>query len=326
MKFSIIMPVYNAEKVLPMSLESIRKQRFRDFELIFVEDGSTDGTVEVLEAFAANADFPCHIVSQPQNAGVAAARNRGLAAAYGDYLAFVDADDSIEPEALEEAAHAIENADSLVDIVGWDWTLGFDKNGRHMRQADYDTPLQALKNLMGGTMRWNLWLFAVRRELLSENDFHFLDGANMGEDMMLMLKAFSKADRVVQLHEPLYRYNAVSETSLSRQFSLERRREIAENLAEAERYLSAGSYASELAPYLHHLKLFLKLPLLISADKSNYETWYAWFPEANPHAMDNKAQPLRTRLLQGLATKRCWTGVKLYYTLVYKFVYGILYR
>lgn len=322
MKFSIIMPVYNAEKVLPVSLESIRAQRYRDFELVFVEDGSTDGSVGVLEAFAAQADFPCHIVSQPQNGGVAAARNRGLAAACGEYLAFVDADDRIEPEALEEAAKMIDSTDGVVDIVGWDWTLGFEKNGRYMRQADYDSPLQALKNLMGGTMRWNLWLFAVRRELLLEHDIHFIDGANMGEDMMLMLKAFSQARKVVQLHKPLYRYNAVSETSLSRQFSPERRREISENLTEAEQYLRAGAYATELEPYFQYLKLYLKLPLLISADRSHYEIWYDWFPEANAYAMDNQALPLQKRLLQRAASNRAWLVVRLYY-LIYQTFYSI---
>lgn len=320
------MPVYNAERMLPLSLESIHGQRFRDFELIFVEDGSTDGTVKVLEEFAASADFPCHIVSLSQNAGVSAARNHGLAAACGEYLAFVDADDWIEPDALDEAARVIDSSNGTVDIVGWDWTLGFEKNGRHMRQADYDTPLQALKNLMGGTMRWNLWLFAVRRDLLLENDIHFIDGANMGEDMMLMLKAFSKAGKVAQLHKSLYRYNAVSETSLSRQFSTERRREISDNLAEGLKAIEASPYAPELNPYGNYLKLFLKLPLLISADRENYETWYNWFPEANADVMTNKALPLRTRLLQYIAAKRYWSGVKSYYLLVYKFVYGIIYR
>lgn len=326
MRISIIMPVYNAEKVLPTSLESIGAQHFRDFELIFVEDGSTDGTVAVLEDFATRADFPCHIVSQAENRGVAAARNRGLDAACGEYLAFVDADDRIEPEALEEAVCALDAADGPVDILGWDWTLGFEQNGRYMLQADYDTPLQALKNLMGGTMRWNLWLFLVRRRLLADNGIRFIDGANMGEDMMLMLKAFSRASRVVQLHKALYRYNAVSETSLSRQFSPERRAEISANLAEAERYLSSGPYASELDNYFQYLKLYLKLPLLISADRANYETWYGWFPEANQYAMANQALPLRTRLLQGMAARRIWAGVKLYYLLIYKFVYGVLYR
>ena len=203
---------------------------------------------------------------------------------------------------------------------------GFEKNGRYMRQADYNTPLQALKNLMGGTMRWNLWLFAVRRKLLLDNGLRFIDGANMGEDMMLMLKAFSKASAVVQLHLALYRYNAVSETSLSRQFSPERRREISENLTEAERYLRDGRLGPELEPYFQYLKLYLKLPLLISADRSDYETWCGWFPEANGSAMANKALPLRTRLLQGMAARKWWGGVKLYYWVAYRFVYGILFR
>lgn len=326
MKVSVIMPVYNAARTLPESLESIRRQSFRDFELIFVEDGSTDESVELIEAFAASADFPCHIVSQIRNQGVAAARNRGLAAACGECIAFVDADDRIEPQALETAVRALDAPDGPVDIVGWDWTLGFEKNGRLMRQADYETPLQALKNLAGGTMRWNLWLFLVRRELLAANDIHFIDGANMGEDMMLMLKAFSCAQKVLQLHIPLYRYNAASPTSLSRQFSPERRAEISANLAEAEHYLLAGPYAGEMEEYINHLKLFLKLPLLISDDKENYETWYAWFPEANAYAMKNKALPFRTRLLQGLASCRCWSGVKMYHLLFYKLIYSVLYK
>ena len=326
MRFSIIMPVYNAAKTLTESLESIRGQSYRDFELIFVEDGSTDDSVEMLERFAASADFPCHIVSQLQNQGVAAARNRGVAAACGDYLAFVDADDRIELQALSEAVQALGTSETPVDILGWDWTLGFEKNGRYMRQADYDTPLQALKNLTGGTMRWNLWLYLIRRELLLENGIRFIDGANMGEDMMVMLKAFACSRKVVQLHESLYRYNAGSPTSISRQFSEERRAEISTNLAEAERFLLASPYADEMAEYIDYLKLFLKRPLLISADRKDYETWYSWFPEANGSAMGNKALPLRTRLLQKMASRRRWTGVKLYYLLIYKFVYGFIYR
>ena len=150
-----------------------------------------------------------------------------------------------------------EKADA--DIVGWDWTLGFEKNGRYMRQADFDSPLQALKNLMGGTMRWNLWLFLVKRKLLIDNDIRFIEGANMGEDMMVMIKAFLKAGKVIQIHKPLYRYNAISQTSLSRQFSEERRQEISENLAEAEKAIMTSAYSVEMKDYVNHLKLVLKL-------------------------------------------------------------------
>ena len=324
MKVSVIIPVFNAAGCLPSALESLKEQAFRDFEVVFVDDCSTDDTPAVIYAFVKDSGIPCKVVRHEVNRGVAAARNTGLEAADGDYLAFLDADDRMEPETLAKAVEAAEKEDA--DIVGWDWTLGFEKNGRYMRQADYDSSLQALKNLMGGTMRWNLWLFLLRRNPLIDNNIRFIEGANMGEDMMVMIKAFTKAKKVVQLHEPLYRYNAISQTSLSRQFSDERRWEISTNLAEAERTVLESRFSEQLEEYVNPLKLFLKLPLLISADKSNYQTWYSWFPEANGSAMSNKALPLRTRLLQGMAARKLWGCVKMYYLCVYKFVYGIIYR
>lgn len=320
---SIIMPVYNAAQTLKDSLSSIEAQTFRDFEVVFVDDCSTDDTPAILASFQETSGIPCQIVRQEKNGGVAAARNRGLDEATGAFLAFVDADDRIEPNALERAAAAIRED---TDIVGWDWTLGFEKNGRYMCQADYQTPLEALRNLTGGTMRWNLWLFLIRQDLIVKHGIRFIDGANMGEDMMFMLKAFSHARGVVQIHKSLYRYNAINTASISRQFSEVRRKEIETNIREAEQKLRKSVYADQLDHAVEYLKLYLKLPLLIGANRSDYETWYNWFPEANAYAMDNKALPLRTRLLQRMAAKRLWWGVKMYYLCVYKFIYGIIYR
>ena len=324
MKVSVIVPVYNAAKTLQASLDTIKAQTFRGFEVVFVDDSSTDGTPQIIESFAKNSGVPCKIICQERNSGVAAARNRALDAADGEFVAFVDADDTIAPQALEKAVAAVSGPD--VDIVGWDWTLGFETNGRYMRQADYATPLEALKALMGGTMRWNLWLFLTRRSLLQDNGIRFIDGANMGEDMMLMLKAFLKARKVVQIHESLYNYNAVSTSSISRQFCKERRAEVTRNVAEAEQAVLASRYSVELAEYINYLKLYIKLPLLITAGKENYQIWYEWFSEANKYAFSNKQLPLRTRIVQWMAARRCWAGVRLYYLLVYKFVYGIIYR
>ena len=118
----------------------------------------------------------------------------------------------------------------------------------------------------------------------------------------------------------------MSSTSISRQFSEVRRREITDNLALAQQAVEASPYGAELKEYVNHLKLFLKLPLLMGTDKTLYEIWYKWFPEANASAMGNKALPLRTRLLQWAASKRQWWAVKLYYVLVYRFVYGVIYK
>lgn len=322
MKISVIIPVYNAEGSLKASLDSLRAQVFRDVEVVFVDDCSTDGSPAIMQAFLEESGLPGRIIRQEKNGGVAAARNRGLQEAQGEYVLFLDADDKLAPEALAVAAEVCQGA----DIVGWDWTLGFEKNGRYMRQADYDSPLQALKNLMGGTMRWNLWLFSLRRDFVQSAGLSFTDGANMGEDMQFMIRAFCRARDVVQLHQALYCYNAVSSTSISRQFSDVRRREITDNLALAQQAVEASPYGAELREYVNHLKLFLKLPLLMGTDKSLYEIWYRWFPEANASAMGNKALPLRTRLLQWAAFRRQWWAVSLYYVLIYRFVYGIIYR
>ena len=323
MKFSVVIPVYNAEKTLAMSLESLQAQTFRDFEVVFVDDCSTDESPVIMRRFLEESGLPGRIIRQEKNGGVAATRNRGLAEAEGEYLCFLDADDRMEKNALEKAVSA---AAGGADIVGWDWTLGFAKNGRYMRQADYDSPLQALKNLMGGTMRWNLWLFALKRSFVQSAGLRFIPGANMGEDMQFMIRACCQAGSVVQVHDSLYCYNAVSTTSLSRQFSDERRREISENLSLALEGVRNSPYAGELAPYENHLKLFLKLPLLIGTDRRLYEIWYDWFPEANACAMKNKALPLRTRLLQQAAARRMWLIVKGYYILVYRLIYGLIYR
>ena len=327
MLISLIIPVYNAEKTLPATLESIRAQRFRDFEVVFAEDAGTDGSAALLERFCIESGLPCKLLRAAQNGGAAAARNRALDAAEGEYLAFADADDLLDPRMLELAAAAVEPTEHPVDIVGWDWTLGRTAQaGRYMRQADYSSATEALCNLTGGTMRWNLWMFLVRRELVERLHLRFIPGADLGEDMQFMLRAFLHAGQVVQLHEALYRYNAVNSASISREFSPERRAQIETNLAQVERSFAGSRFLEEHPDALTDLKLFLKRPLLVSTDKKHFETWYTWFPEANDRARERGSLPFHTYLLQKMAARRCWTGVRLYHVIIYKLAYGILYR
>lgn len=326
MKISLIIPVYNAQKTLPATLESIRAQRFRDFEVIFAEDAGTDGSVALLEAFCAESELPCKLLRAEKNGGAAAARNRGLEAAEGEYLAFVDADDLMDPGMLERAAAAVSTSERITDIVGWDWTLGLNQDGRYMRQADYTTPTEALRNLTGGTMRWNLWMFLVRRELIEQNGIRFIPGADIGEDMQFMLRAFLHAGLVVQLHESLYRYNAVNSASISKQFTPEKRAQVEVNFRQVEGSFAGSDFCREYPNALEDLKLYLKRPLLISPNREDYETWYKWFPEVNGRARQRGGLPMHTYVLQQMAARRCWIGVKLYYLLIHKIVYGILYR
>ena len=316
MRLSIIIPVFNAGDTVEKTLHSIVEQLTSEVEVVIVDDGSTDATPEILFRFAKNARNAIRVIRQ-DNAGAAAARNTAIVNAKGDYLAFVDADDRFCENAIDTILKAVEND---ADIVGWDWQNVDGGKVRRFRQADYSDAEGALRNLMGGTMKWNLWLFSVKRKLVVDNGIRFLPGYDMGEDMSFMLRSFACATKVSHIHEVLYEYNAANPTSISRQLSPKRQAEVTRNLQVAEEFLMTSPYKDLCKEYLPYLKLYIKRPLLISSSKDDYRQWYNWFPEANAFASKNKDLPLWTRALQWLASKRMWNDIKLY-NLLYK---GIL--
>ena len=112
MKFSVIIPLYNKAPYIRKALESVLAQTYADYELIIIDDGSTDGSAEIAEAILQDpasrliASSPHRLIRQA-NSGVSAARNAGVAQSHGDYLAFLDADDWWEPTYLECMAQLI---------------------------------------------------------------------------------------------------------------------------------------------------------------------------------------------------------------------------
>ena len=99
MKISVIIPAYNAEKFLVESLQSVVNQTIDDFEIIVIDDGSTDSTLDILKNYEKSYEN-FNVICQ-ENAGPAAARNKGLDVAKGEYIYFFDADDVLELDALE---------------------------------------------------------------------------------------------------------------------------------------------------------------------------------------------------------------------------------
>lgn len=289
------------------TLLSILLQLTPDVELMIVDDGSTDSTPEILARFASQNPDSIHVFRQA-NAGAAAARNTAIDHSNGDFLLFVDADDCLMPGAIDTVLRELSEED---DILGWDWQSAFDGKKRNFCQATYCSPTQALQNLMGGTMKWNLWLFAIKRQLVMKNGIRFLNGLDMGEDMAFMLKCFACTNRVRQIHAIMYEYNASSPSSISQQMSEQRRAEVSQNLASAESFLMKTQFADLCQQYLPHLKLYIKRPLLIGFSKENYQLWYQWFQEANTFAFNNKALPFWMRILQWLASKRMWNSIYL---------------
>lgn len=197
---SIVMPCYNAAAHLPASVGSVLAQTFPDWELIAVDDGSTDGTQAWLKA---QADRRIRTLSQP-NRGVSAARNAGLATAKGRYVAFLDADDTWSPHFLEHMLTALESrSDAVLAYCGWQ-NLGLPGGrGEPFVPPDYENAAKA-ETLFAGC-RWPIHAALVRREaVLAANGFD--PTLKNAEDYALWLRVATTAP-IVRVPEVLAFYH-----------------------------------------------------------------------------------------------------------------------
>lgn len=128
---SVIIPVYNGEDTIAEAVESALQQTFSDLEVIIIDDGSTDTTVEILQKIS---DSRLKVFSYP-NAGIAASRNRGLSHARGQYIAPLDADDIWKPEKLEAQLEALQSSSDAA--VAYCWSDCIDKSGRWLRPGGH---------------------------------------------------------------------------------------------------------------------------------------------------------------------------------------------
>lgn len=145
---SVIVPVYNAERFIEEAMDSVAAQSYPHWELLLVEDGSSDGTVSVIEEYIRrNGEARIRLIRQPGNLGAARARNRGLQEAAGRYIAYLDADDLWVPEKLEKELAFMAQKDAAFAFTGYEFVDedggGTGKVVRVPETLDYR---QALKN------------------------------------------------------------------------------------------------------------------------------------------------------------------------------------
>jgi glycosyltransferase involved in cell wall biosynthesis len=132
---TVLMPVYNADRFVKQTVESVLAQTFRDFEFLIINDGSTDRSLDILQDFA-NRDPRIRLVSRP-NTGYVAALNEGLEKARGEFVARIDADDLADPRRLELQVARMRAEPQLVALGSNAWAM--DEDGRML--GDYDVPL-----------------------------------------------------------------------------------------------------------------------------------------------------------------------------------------
>ena len=212
---SIIVPVYQAALTLERCLDSIRRQTYTDWECICIDDGSADASADILKAYTAK-DPRIRVVRQ-SNAGVSAARNAGLDAARGDYVAFVDSDDFIQPHMiatllrLAETEHADCAIGTCARIDG--------SNAACAEQAASTFRADDTKQLNEAPERDEafirvVWNKLIRRSLLEEHGIRFPVGVSYGEDTAFNYCLLPYCQKIAATQEALYNYVS-SEGSLT---------------------------------------------------------------------------------------------------------------
>lgn len=325
-KVSIIIPIFKVRNFIERCVCSLFEQTLKDVEYIFVDDASPDDSIDILKSCIGR--YPerkdqITIMTHEQNQGLPAARNTGLAVATGEYVFHCDSDDFVEKDMLEDMYNVAKEKDA--DMVYCDFYLSFEKNERYMSNPVYETADSMLRQgLLGGNMKYNVWNKLVRRSLYTNNDILFPAGHAMGEDMtMIRLAACAKS--VAYVPKALYHYVKLNANAYSATISERHKIDIRFNVDQTVESLEK-KFVNTLDKEIAFFKLNTKLPFLITDDSSQYEVWKEWWPEANKYIGENKQQALRTRLVQWLAAKGQFWAVKLYFKVVYKLVYGVIYR
>ena len=221
MKLSIIIPAYNAEAYLPQCLDSILAQEHRGCEVIVVDDGSTDGTVALLER------YPDLKVIHQENRGMSTARNRGLDEARGEYILFVDSDDLLTAGALETLVAEL----SGEDIIAFNAKKLHDATG----EQTYHPTIREPETTDGWTYFCRhrlestdihfvcIWQRAYRRQFLIDNNLRFADGILRAEDDLFTTQAMLAAKTLRTITPCLYIYriraNSITTTVDRRRFN-----------------------------------------------------------------------------------------------------------
>lgn len=226
-KFSIIIPIYNVEPYLRCALDSIKNQTLQDFEVICVDDGSVDNSLDILREYAKN-DARFKVISQ-SNAGQGIARNRAIDISQGEYILFLDPDDYIESNTLELLYTTFKK--TKAPVIQFDYKLFEDGTNKtklrtFKRQAKkrlkYNIPQDSFfnwKNLRTRTMLTEMsqaaWVKAYSSDFIKNNNIKFAPNKH-GEDHIFSISTLLLADKIYYLQEPLYYYRERANSAVNK--------------------------------------------------------------------------------------------------------------
>lgn len=270
-KVSVIIPIYNAGEYLRPALDSVIDQTLKELEIICIDDGSTDNSLEIIKEYQKN-DERIRIVTET-NGGPALARNNGIRRARGEFVAFLDADDFFELDMLENM-YTLARANEL-DIAIADYDIFnnhkavFTKATPAEHEDIYAPGVVTSKNehpdKIFASTNGSAWNKLFSTQFIIEKNLTFLPEVRMYEDVYFMITALSLAERVGKVHKTLIHHRVYSEQSRAKMFK-KYFSQVPEIYLKAKEFLmSCGMYAPLSVSFLNFsasrcFKIFNILP------------------------------------------------------------------
>ncbi|MBR4720510.1 MAG: glycosyltransferase [Clostridia bacterium] len=220
---SVIIPIYNMEKFLDRTVKSVVESDYDNLEIILVDDGSTDNSLDLCKIWEGK-DSRIKIIHK-ENGGASSARNAGIKASTGDYIAFVDSDDIVEKMMYSKLISLIEKTYS---DIGW---CSYDTNGalipvgkktetvieKEQIKQNAILPFFGIVNNPTLLNTYNsIFNKVVRGSIIRKNKIYFREDLRIGEDSEYITRLLMKSNRIVFCEEPLYHYMTQNDNSLTR--------------------------------------------------------------------------------------------------------------
>lgn len=311
--FSVIVPCYNCAKLLQRGLESLEAQTFTNFEVIFVDDCSTDGTYSFLQDYCRHGKIDARVMSMEKNSGPGRAREVGVSAARGAYVAFMDSDDWFEIGFLETVAEVLNNIH--YDIIFFDFYRNYKSGKRkHIRCTHPLSKKSSLHEYVAMAFE-SLWALVIKAELIKKVRMPALYNS---EDAAVVPLLVSLSDEVNYIPAPLYNY-----LHRERSLSTSKNKCVCKGFIEAFDFLHqnmAARFALEKDFRGIHLVLYGAVFKALDAgvDKDVVKNIIVSFERKVPMWENNKYLsflPLRKRLFLSLVKMRCFHLLRFYVVL-----------
>lgn len=221
--FSIVIPIYNAEKYLFNTLDSVEKQTFQSFEVLLIDDGSTDGSANVCMKFVDKDDR--FYLYQKSNGGVCSARNYGIEKAIGEYILFIDSDDIVELAMLADCLKMIQESGADILLFGMQFDVEKQKKIVKTYQKCFEPAVfdsrhldKYYRKLYENNYVTSMCNRITRMSVIRENNIRFNEEITNYEDMVFSLATLRYAEKIQSTDKCYYHYILHDELGMSRKY------------------------------------------------------------------------------------------------------------